>query len=195
MARKGGLYISYTALSIGCAIILFLGIMYLSYQNLLNRIDKVGIQPDINVQMVAPPPSINSGGDDRYTRAPKPERNFYSYPDLSTVRGPPGTLPSFATRGIPETYQQMGILKADDGNVLPLYGRRTASRSDRYQYYSRTDSYNPVQLPIRYNNYNCVDDIGCSELYDGDTVSLVPSGQSASVTIYRISGPSYIPIV
>jgi len=194
MARKGGLYISYTALFIGCAIILFIGIMYVSYQNLLNRIDRVTVQPDINVQMVTPPSTMSSG-DDRYTRAPKPERDFYAHPDLSAIRGPPRTLPSFATRGIPETYQQMGVLKADDGNVLPLYGRRTASRSDRYQYYSRTDSYNPVQLPIRYNNYNCVDDIGCSELYDGDTVSLVPSGQSASVTIYRLSGPSYIPVV
>jgi Family of unknown function (DUF5755) len=194
MVRKSGLYISYTALFIGCAIILFIGIMYVSYQNLLNRIDQAVLQPDINVQMVAPQPTISSG-DDRYTRAPKPERDFYAHPDLSVMRGSPRTLPSFATRGIPETYQQMGVLKADDGNVLPLYGRRTASRSDRYQYYSRTDSYNPVQLPIRYNNYNCVDDIGCNELYDGDVVSLVPSGQSASVTIYRISGPAYIPIV
>jgi len=165
----------------------------MSYQNLMSKIETSQTVPDIKVQVVSP--GTSSNGDDRYTRAPKPERDFYASPDLSSIRGPPGTLPSFATRGIPETYQQMGILKADDGNVLPLYGRRTASRSDRYQYYSRTDSYNPIQLPIRYNNYNCVDDIGCSELYDGDSVSLIPTGQSASVTIYRLSGPAYIPIV
>jgi hypothetical protein len=194
MARKNanGLYISYSALFIGCAIILFLWLLYTSYEKIIDKIESVQSVPDIKVNVVSPG---TSGGDDRYTRAPKPERNFYAYPDLSSVTGPPGTLPSFATRGIPETYQQMGILKADDGTVLPLYGRRTASRSDRYQYYSRTDSYNPIQLPIRYNNYNCVDDIGCSELYDGDSVFLVPTGQSASVTIYRLSGPAYIPIV
>ena len=143
--------------------------------------------------------SVEAPGDDRYNRAPKPERDWLTRPDLSVIANSPtaimSTIPTIATQGIPETYQSMGVLKTGEGKILPLYGRRTSSRSDRFQYYSRTDGYNPVQLPIRYNNYNCVDDVGCNELFDGDTISLVPTGERASITLYRLSGPTYVPII
>ena len=87
----------------------------------------------------------------------------------------------------------MGIIKMEDGQILPLYGRRTASRSDRFQYYTRTDTYNPVQLPVEYRRRNCQDDVGCDELYDRDTVRVSATGQRGDVTIYRFSGPTYIP--
>lgn len=195
MARNiKGVYISYTTLLVGCAIVIVLGLVYVAYLDLSNK-----QMPDINVQVLRPPqPQLMSTnfntGDDRYTRAPKPERDWMSSPDLSVLRGSRYNLPSIPTRGIPETYQQMGVLRVDDGSVLPLYGRPTASRSDRYQYYSRTDTYNPVQLPIRYNNRDCTDDVGCNELYSGDSVSLAPSGKRGEVTLYRLSGPTYIPI-
>jgi hypothetical protein len=115
-------------------------------------------------------------------------------PDLSAVWNSSAQgLPAIPTRGIPETYQSIGILKMEDGQVLPLYGRRTASRSDRFQYYSRTDTYNPVQLPIEYKRRNCQDDVGCDELYDRDQVRLAGVGKQGEVTIYRFSGPTYIP--
>ena len=187
-----GIYISYTALLLVCAIVIVLGLVYVSYMDLVGRIPNSQSMPDINVQVLA---SGGTNGDDRYTRAPKPERDWMTSPDLSSIRASTRNLPTIPTRGIPETYQQMGVLRVDDGSVLPLYGRPTASRSDRYQYYSRTDTYNPVQLPVRHNNRNCVDDVGCNELFDGDTISLVPSGQRGEVTLYRMSGPTYIPIV
>ena len=134
-----------------------------------------------------------AGGDDRYTRAPKPERHWVTEPDLPSSAEIYGKLPRVPTRGIPETYQSMGVIKTDDGQILPLYGRRTASRSDRFQYYTRTDSYNPVQLPIQFNRRDCQDDIGCEELSDRDTVTVVPTNQRGSATIYRFDGPTYIP--
>jgi hypothetical protein len=134
-------------------------------------------------------------GDDRYTRAPKPERHWITQPDLPTASEMYGKLPRVPTRGIPETYQSMGVITMEDGGILPLYGRRTASRSDRFQYYTRTDSYNPVQLPVRHKNKPCEDVNGCEELFDGDSIKLSPNGESGTVKIYRFSGPTYIPLI
>jgi hypothetical protein len=132
-------------------------------------------------------------GDDRYTRAPKPERNWMTAPDMttSTMYG----LPTVPTRGLPESYQSMGVIKAEDGKILPLYGRRTTARSDRFQYYTRTDTYNPVPLPIRYQNRDCQDDVGCSELMDGERIKVASLGEEGVVSIYRFNGPTYVPTI
>jgi hypothetical protein len=87
----------------------------------------------------------------------------------------------------------MGVLKTNTGQLLPLYGRRTAYRSDRFNYYTRTDTNNPVPLPISYKRKDCQDDIGCEELSSGDEISIVPTGEQANATIYRFDGPMYLP--
>jgi hypothetical protein len=136
---------------------------------------------------------VAAAQDDRFTRAPKPERHWITTPDLPTAPEIYGKLPRVPTRGIPETYQSMGVITMEDGAILPLYGRRTASRSDRFQYYTRTDSYNPVQLPLKHNRRDCQDDIGCEELFDGENVTVTPTGQTGKATIYRFDGPTYVP--
>ena len=87
----------------------------------------------------------------------------------------------------------MGVLKTDDGQILPLFGRRTAYRTDRYNYYTRTDTNNPVPLPISYKRRDCQDDIGCDELMTGDQVKIQPTGQYANATLYKFDGPMYVP--
>lgn len=158
--------------------------------------------PPPPVVITAPPPEqpiavqiavAQEGGDDRYTRAPKPERHWITRPDLPSAEEIYGKLPRVPTRGLPETYQSMGVLKMEDGALLPLYGRRTASRSDRFQYYTRTDTYNPVQLPISHKRRDCQDDIGCEELFNGESVTVTPTGQKGTATIYRFDGPTYVP--
>ena len=131
--------------------------------------------------------------DGRFQIAPKPERQWVTSPDLPSYVEVYGKLPRMPTRGLPETYQSMGVITTEDGKVLPLYGRRTTARSDRFQYYTRTDSYNPVQLPIQYKRRNCQDDIGCDELFDGESVKIQPTNQIGKATIYRFDGPTYIP--
>jgi hypothetical protein len=133
------------------------------------------------------------GGDDRYTRAPKPERHWATEPEFPTRAEIYGKLPRVPTRGLPETYQSMGVIKLEDGAVLPLYGRRTASRSDRFQYYTRTDSYNPVQLPIQHRRRDCQDDVGCDELFNGESINVAATNQRGTVSIYRFDGPTYVP--
>jgi len=127
--------------------------------------------------------SMNGGGDDRYTRAPEAERDWIAGPDLSRVPSTPFNIP---TQGIPESYQSMGLIKTGTGQMLPLYGRRSISSRDRYNYYTRTDTYNPIPIPITIKGRDCQDQVGCPELYDGDSVRIAPTKEEGEVTIYRV---------
>jgi hypothetical protein len=80
-----------------------------------------------------------------------------------------------------------------DGQVLPLYGRRTATSTDRWNYYTRTDTYNPVPIPVSYMKRDCMDDVGCNELMDGEVVKNFGTNAESKVHIYRMDGPKYIP--
>ena len=127
--------------------------------------------------------NVSRGGDDRYSVAPQPARNWL------------GGIPTIATQGYPESYQSMGVVKTSSGELLPLYGRRVASRSDRFNYYTRTDTNNPIPLPVAHKRRDCQDDVGCEELFDGEHIEIIPTKQSGAVTIYRFNGPTYIPNV
>jgi hypothetical protein len=145
--------------------------------------------------IVMPPPA--AGGDDRYTRSPEPQRFWNNGPEIpprGAIIPPGGAIAiNIPTQGFPENYQSMGLLKQPDGKVLPLYGRRVASRADRFNYYTRTDTYNPVPLPIQFKRKDCQDVVGCQELFDGDTVRITPTGEEATATLYRFDGPMYVP--
>lgn len=132
----------------------------------------------VNVQTVG-------RGDDRYTRAPEPERDWDTPPDYSRIPSPdrPFNIP---TQGIPEQYQSMGIVKTTDGKLLPLFGRRSISARERYNYYTRTDSYNPLPIPIEMQGRDCQDQVGCPELYNGDKVKMSATNDIGEVTIYKV---------
>ncbi len=167
--------------------------VYIQQMKLQSKQVQIQQQPPVQVT------TVNEGGDDRYTRAPQPQRFWDNGPEWP-VRGalvPPdgGMLVNVRTQGLPEAYQQMGVLKSGEGKLLPLYGRRVASRSDRFNYYTRTDTYNPIQLPLSYKKKDCQDPVGCQELFDGDTVTLSPTGETAVATLYRFDGPLYVPSI
>ena len=123
-------------------------------------------------------------GDSRYSRAPEAERVWSTGPDLSRVPSLPFNIP---TQGVPEAYQSMGIVKTGDGKLLPLYGRRSIGSRERYNYYTRTDTYNPIPIPVTIKGRDCQDQVGCPELYDGDKVKLSATNDTGEVTIYRMS--------
>jgi hypothetical protein len=131
---------------------------------------------------------IAGGGDDRYSIAPRPQRMWQAPLERRPERL---TLDSIATRGPPEEYQQMGVINDSSGKILPLYGRRVAARSDYFNYYTRTDTYNPVPLPIKFKKRDCQDNIGCHEIMSGDDVHISPTGETAKVTLYGFDGPRY----
>jgi hypothetical protein len=104
-------------------------------------------------------------------------------------------IPALASRGPVGPIQQVGILTGEGGSsssaapdrtILPLYGRELDSRRGRWNYYTRTDGTNPVQVPVRFNNRVCDDDTnGCNEVYGDDSVHVPALGRSFKATIYR----------
>jgi hypothetical protein len=182
----------------------------LSITELLLLLTTVSLVSIVSVRLYMPQTQIQSGhirsdeggqqpiiiqtqrGDDRYTRAPRPQRIWDNGPEIP-VRGSTNMLDPIPTRGAPEAYQQMGVMVGPDGKPLPLYGRRTAPRSDKFNYYTRTDSYNPVAMPVTFNNKDCQDNAGCNELSSGDSIRISPTGESAKVTLYGFDGPRYSP--
>jgi hypothetical protein len=126
--------------------IFFIGVVMTKKQEIIIMKDSDGpVTQEINVS--------GGSGDDRYRRAPRPQR-FWQVEQEIPIRGALDPIP---TRGAPESYQQMGVVLGSDGKPLPLYGRRVAPRSDRFNYYTRTDTYNPVALPVTFKNKNCQD--------------------------------------
>jgi hypothetical protein len=138
----------------------------------------------VQPQLQQAPVYVNvKGGDDRYSRAPEAERVWDTPPDMSRMPSTPFNIP---TQGVPESYQSMGIVKTGDGKLLPLYGRRSISARERYNYYTRTDSYNPIPIPVEMGGRDCQDQVGCPELYNGDKVKLSATNDIGEVTIYRV---------
>ena len=137
-----------------------------------------------------------------------PERSYGAPPDLRGFPSPPlsageGPLPiNIPTRGYPDQFQQIGVLTAPGGSetsaspnrtILPLFGRKLLTNRDRWNYYTRTDGLNPVQVPVQFKRRNCDDDTGCDEIMEGDSVGVPILGQSYVANVYRYSTPRYIP--
>lgn len=172
----------------------------------LQKSSTVGISPVARYgsgfdALAPPPPPVHitnvirgGGGDSRYNMAPEASRSWVAPPDPRGAYIPPGAVPiNIATQGIPEAYQTMGVIRiGEGGELLPLYGRRNGRGSDIYNYYTRTDTYNPVQIPISFGRRDCTDDNGCKELSDGDQVKVYGKGEG-SVKLYGIGAPNYIP--
>lgn len=150
-----------------------------------------------------PPTFINS--DPRFAPL-SPERSYYMPPDIRGIPIPAGVGPmtpvNVQTRGIPDAYQQMGVLTAQGGTansgtptrtILPLFGRQLTTNRNRWNYYTRTDGMNPVQVPVQYKRRNCDDDNGCDEITDGEAIGVPVMGQSFTATVYRYSTPRYLP--
>jgi hypothetical protein len=126
--------------------------------------------------------------------------------DYEVAYGVPINLPS---RGYPPaSYQQLGVLtkitpadsssnvtiNSDDKNgIIPLMGKPTFNGSRKWTYYTATDNYNMLKLPIAVNGRNCTDDLGCDELYEGDSITIPQTGNTYKVSIYNYDKPRYIP--
>ncbi len=106
----------------------------------------------------------------------------------------PVTLPTRPGSG---RYEQIGILTGEGGSsgsaapdrtILPLFGRELDSRRGKWNYFTRTDGNNPVQVPVRYRNRICDDEmVGCEEVSSDDQVHVPSLGRSFAATVYRRS--------
>lgn len=170
------------------------------------------IRYDINVnmrEMNPERPNINILSYDQYNAEKSMERiiNPILPPERSyqNTYGIPINIPS---RGPNLTYQQTGILYKEnienpdqqsgnntDSNILPLFGRPTFNGSNKWNYYTSSDKFQNVKLPITIAGRKCDSDLGCDELRDGDMISVPSYNGRFRVEIYRYDQPRYIPYV
>ncbi len=150
------------------------------------------MQPMSQMQQPTQPIIIQNGGDSRYDRAPQPLRDWMARPEFPP-RGGIASIPiNIPTQGLPESFQSVGIVNVGE-QILPLYGRRTTGGSDRWNYYTRTDTYNPVPIPVTFQKRDCMDDVGCQEILSGETIKIDAMKKEGKTNIYRFDGPKYIP--
>ena len=143
-------------------------------------------------QQQQPPTQNIISGESRYDRAPQPLRDWMmpaEFPPRGGIASIPINIP---TQGLPESFQSVGLIQSD-GGVLPLYGRRTMRGGDRWNYYTRTDTFNPVPVPIRFQRRDCMDDVGCQEILSGEHIKVEMLGKEGTARMYRFDGPKYIP--
>ena len=139
---------------------------------------------------------------------PPLSRNYYHDPD-GVKMIPKKAMPiNISTRGDGGDYQQVGILYKDsvideekapgnntDANVLPLFGKPVYRGASRYNYYTATDKYHQVKVPITLNNTDCTDDRGCDEINNDDVIPVPGYNANFKAQIYKFDKPRYIPYV
>jgi hypothetical protein len=122
------------------------------------------VEVQVEVPVMAPPPR------------PVISREVRRTPEF---RGPP------IKQYKPGHMQQMGIIVGEEGETLPLYGKEVRGRRDRYHYYTTTGGENLYPIPVSHDGRDCVDDIGCQELYGNEAVSVTGKTDSFDVKMYR----------
>jgi hypothetical protein len=85
----------------------------------------------------------------------------------------------------PGFMQQMGILVGSGEEPLPLSGKEVRGRRDRYHYYTTTGGENLYPVPVTHNARDCMEDIGCEEIYGNESVSVTGKTGSYTVNMYR----------
>lgn len=85
----------------------------------------------------------------------------------------------------PGHFQQIGILTNETGETLPLYGREVRNRRDRYHYHTTTQGDQVYPIPVSIDGRECTEDIGCPELYGGETVAVFGKDTPFTVKTYR----------
>lgn len=115
-------------------------------------------------------------------------------------------LQSVHTRGPSSGYIQMGVLMEDipeggtegstrEKKMIPLYGEETYRGSNRYRYFTETDGFRSVKLPIQFKSRDCLEDQGCETIYDTDNVNVSGFTHPFKATIYKMEPIRYNPNV
>lgn len=112
--------------------------------------------------------------------------------DIKDIPVYPKKLPTYNNK----SYQQIGILTSDETDkdpiVLPLFSKKLNNHNDRFNYYTATDKNNMMRLPVKFDNMNCEDDIGCREIYNNDKINIeIYKGRTFTATIYKVDTPQY----
>lgn len=167
--------------------------------------DRVNSLTQINNNLERNAESNSYLNAERHYQADKDQQRIYnplmpperSFPYRISRRGVPINIP---TRGHSTGYQQVGALIQDDGTgnnqkILPLYGEQTYPGSRQWKYYTSSDGYNAIKLPIVNNGKDCQDTYGCDEIYEGTVVNVKGHDSGFKANIYKLDSPRYLPHV
>lgn len=86
-------------------------------------------------------------------------------------------------------------VRTDEPRILPLYGRETHHGSGKWHFYTTTNGYAMINVPVFYKNKDCTHEYGCDEVFDGDNVYVQEYGTTFVVRIHEMlrAMPRYIP--
>jgi hypothetical protein len=109
------------------------------------------------------------------------------------VRG--GIPINVPTRSVNAAYRQVGILTRVNGpeTILSLMGRPLFPSQDKWQFYTMSDKNQSVKLPVTYKKRSCTSDLGCDNIYNGDTVYVEGYNDAFKATIYDTAMQYSIP--
>ncbi len=90
------------------------------------------------------------------------------------------------TRSVNSAYRQVGILTRVNGpeTILSLMGRPLFPSQDKWQFYTMSDKNQSVKLPVTYKKRSCTSDLGCDNIYNGDTVYVEGYNDAFKATVY-----------
>jgi hypothetical protein len=121
----------------------------------------------------------------------------YLVPQVEYI--PRGAIPiNISTNlGAVETpYRQVGLLMPGgkkEGKVFALMGRPLYTNRDKWQYYTMSDQYNSVKLPILKQGKSATSEYGVDKLYNGDTVQVEGYNDIFVISVYDNDTIKYIP--
>lgn len=98
-----------------------------------------------------------------------------------------GGIPiNIPTRSVDARYRQVGILTRVNGQetILSLMGRPLFPSQDKWQFYTMSDKNQSVKLPVTHKKRSCTSDLGCDNIYNGDTVYVEGYNDAFKATIY-----------
>lgn len=94
-------------------------------------------------------------------------------------------------------FTQIGILTrhgVTEPKILPLMGRHIMNGRNKFQYYTISNTgFVNTKLPVRKDGRNCINEYGCDELYNGDSVFVEGYDDKFKVTVYENFLFRYIP--
>lgn len=176
-------------------LLLVLVVGFLYYQNMRSQnkssktstsetsFEKVVVQPQLAVQK-----QLNVPSTDVFNDPYAPPMNNSYIQNLVPINIP--------TQGLPQQYTQLGILTNNDGQntILPLMGRRYTNSSDKWMYYTISNTGNlNTKLQVVVNGRKGTYEYGVNELNNGDEVMVDGYNRKFRATIYDNSQFNYIP--
>jgi len=101
------------------------------------------------------------------------------------------------TRSVNSSYRQVGILTRVNGpeTILSLMGRPLFPSQDKWQFYTMSDKNQSVKLPVTHKKRSCTSDLGCDNIYNGDTIYVEGYNDAFRATIYDNAVQYSIPYV